>query len=111
MLGVPLLATAGVIGLAALHGALGSPLGPKFASELWDMAKSLVWSWLVYGPFLLGVQKHNARAAMEAGGGPAGGGELQAGRHSPRALSPAGKEGQDVDRVDGRTDRASRRRP
>jgi hypothetical protein len=112
MVGVPLLVTAGVVGLAAVHHAIGDPLGPKWAADLWDMVRSTVSMWLFYGPFTVYVQRRNAQAAIDgdSGDGPAGGGALPGGRHSPRGLSPAGKEAPDVDREHGRTDRASRRR-
>lgn len=113
MVGVPLLVTGGVVGLAAIHHALGDPLGPRWAADLWDMVRSTVSMWLFYGPFTLYVQRKNAAAALDAGddANPAGGGPLPPGRHSPRATLTAGKEAQDVDRLDGRTDRAPRRRP
>lgn len=113
MVGVPLLVTGGVVGLAAIHHALGDPLGPRWAADLWDMVRSTVSMWLFYGPFTLYVQRKNAAAALDAGddANPAGGGPLPGGRHSPRATLTAGKEAQDVDREHGRTDRAPRRRP
>lgn len=117
MVGVPLLVTGGVVGLAALHHAIGSPLGPKWAADLWDMVRSTVSMWLFYGPFTVYVQRRNAMSALGDGGNggggddPAGSGPLASGRNSPRANLTAGKEAPDVDRVDGRTDRAARRRP
>lgn len=113
MVGVPLLVTAGVVGLAAVHHAIGDPLGPKWAADLWDMVRSTVSMWLFYGPFTVYVQRRNAQAAIDGDGpaGPAGGDRQAGGRTSPRGLSPAGKEAPDVDREHGRTDRTSRRRP
>jgi hypothetical protein len=110
MAGVPMLVTAGVVGLAAVHHAIGDPLGPKWAADLWDMVRSTVSMWLFYGPFTVYVQRRNAQAAID-GDGPAGGAPLPGGRNSPRGLSPAGKEAPDDDREHGRPDRTSRRRP
>lgn len=111
MVGMPLVATAGVVGLAAIHHALGDPLGPKWAADLWDMVRGTLSAWLFYGPFIGFVQRRNAEAALSDGDGPAGGAPPLGGRHSPRAPLTAGKEATDVDREHGRTDRASRRRP
>lgn len=101
----PLLATAGVVALAAVHTALGSPLGPKWGADLWEMVRSVLGLWVLYGPFTVYVQRRNAAAAIGDG---SGGDDGALGRHSPRAL---GEEGEDDGDDAGRSRRATRDRP
>lgn len=58
----PLIITAGTVGVAAAHTALGSPLGPSFAAEVWSLAKTFVAVSLTYSGFSGFVVANNRRA-------------------------------------------------
>lgn len=52
----------GVVAVAALHGALGSPLGATWAAEVWDLAKTAITAMLAVTGFGAYAHTNNRRA-------------------------------------------------
>lgn len=64
----PLVLTAGVVGVAAIHGALGAPLGPAWAAEVWGLAKTAITAMLALsgaGAYIHGNNRRAWTMAME----------------------------------------------
>jgi hypothetical protein len=62
LFGPPLILCAGVVLVAALHHALGAPLGAEWAAEVWSLAKTAIIATTVYTPFAAYVRRNNEAA-------------------------------------------------
>jgi hypothetical protein len=59
MLGLPVGLCVLVVLVAWLHAALGSPLGPAFASEMWGLARMAIASTVAAGAFGVWARRQN----------------------------------------------------
>lgn len=61
----PLAICVGVVLVAALHSAVGSPLGVEWAAEVWDMARMAILPTIACTSFGVYVHRNNERAWRE----------------------------------------------
>lgn len=66
LFGPPILLLVSVVLVAALHAALGLPLGPAFAGEVWSLAKTLLVGGVAYSGFGVYVYRHNKAALVHS---------------------------------------------